>query len=238
VAFPGLPFESSTLGIHHSIRDVLRRDRVLLGALLVSSLFWFVGGVIQPAVNELGKNRLGLNDGRTSVMLAWMATGIAAGCAAAAKLSHHRINVKLITWLGISAPAPLPLDQRSASSMESMWTMIATAGGREWGFRVALAGVGFFGGLFIVPLQVLIQTRPPEDLKGRMIGAMNLANWMAIVFSAVFFGLCGAVLSTMNQTVGSVTFTPISWIFAALGVCLIPVAIFYRPNVESVPGQH
>ena len=40
------------------------------------------------------------------------------------------------------------------------------------------------GGLFIVPLQVFMQARPPEDQKGRMIGAMNLVNWIAILFAA------------------------------------------------------
>lgn len=245
VAYPGLKFQPSMLGVHRSIRDVVRRDRVLLGALLVSSLFWFVGGVIQPAVNELGKNRLGLDDGRTSVMLAWMATGIAVGCAAAAKLSHHRINVQLITrgcwgiiasllvvtWLGTTAPPPLPPELRS-TAVESMGEMIVTAGGREWSLRLALASVGFFGGLFIVPLQVLIQTRPPDDLKGRMIGAMNLANWTAIVLSAVFFGIGGTILASMPQTVDGITYTPISGIFAALAVCLVPVAIWYRPRVD------
>ena len=57
----------------------------------------------------------------------------------------------------------------------------------EWAARATMTGLGFSAGFFIVPLQVFLQARPPKDQKGRMIGAMNLVNWIAIVLSAVFY---------------------------------------------------
>jgi acyl-[acyl-carrier-protein]-phospholipid O-acyltransferase/long-chain-fatty-acid--[acyl-carrier-protein] ligase len=51
-----------------------------------------------------------------------------------------------------------------------------------------LAGLGFFGGFFIVPVSALIQHRPEEDKKGGVIGA---ANWLSFVgiggASAVYY---------------------------------------------------
>jgi acyl-[acyl-carrier-protein]-phospholipid O-acyltransferase/long-chain-fatty-acid--[acyl-carrier-protein] ligase len=94
--------------------------------------------------------------------------------------------------------------------------------------RAGMLGIGFFGGLFIVPLQVLMQTRPPEDLKGRMIGAMNLVNWLAICLAAAFVGISTAVLKSLDLGV--------NWVFGAMAVILVPVAIFYHPPDESLNG--
>ena len=44
VAHPGLPFRWSTLGINTETRTLLLKDRRLLSVLLISSVFWFVGG--------------------------------------------------------------------------------------------------------------------------------------------------------------------------------------------------
>ncbi len=38
-------------------------------------------------------------------------------------------------------------------------------------------------GLFALPVQVFLQSRPPDKLKGRVIGTMNLVNWIAIILS-------------------------------------------------------
>ena len=50
-----------------------------------------------------------------------------------------------------------------------------------------LVGVGLFAGFFYVPLAVFMQVRPPTEKKGRMIGAMNLVNWIGIMLAAGFY---------------------------------------------------
>ena len=85
--------------------------------------------------------------------------------------------------------------------------------------RFTLAGLGLFAGLFVVPLQVFMQSRPPEDQKGRMIGAMNLVNWIGILLAAGFYQLCVTVFELEDVGIS------ISWIFAITSLLLIPVAI-------------
>ena len=90
--------------------------------------------------------------------------------------------------------------------------------------RVLLVGVGFFAGFFYVPLAVIMQVRPPADQKGRMIGAMNLVNWIGIMLAAVFYLVVIEACKLLEIRV--------SWIFAMSAAVMLPVAMFYRPNVQ------
>ncbi len=94
----------------------------------------------------------------------------------------------------------------------------------ETACRLMLVGVGFFAGFFYVPLAVIMQVRPPAQLKGRMIGAMNLINWIGIVLAAVFYLVVIEVCKLLQIRV--------TWIFVMAAAVMVPVALFYRPNVE------
>ncbi|MEQ9411675.1 MAG: MFS transporter [Fuerstiella sp.] len=83
VARPGLKFEAGNLFVPQDVRSFLLLDRRLLNALLVMTMFWFVGGVAQPAVNNLGELTLHLSRTRTSLLAAAIGVGIATGCVVA-----------------------------------------------------------------------------------------------------------------------------------------------------------
>src|SRR5690606_12664855 len=105
--------------------------------------------------------------------------------------------------------------------------------------RLGMLGVGFFGGLFIVPLQVFLQARPPEDQKGRMIGTMNLINWIAICLAAAFVGISTLILKKIQGAAagveeGSAQVLEVHWIFAVMALIILPVAIFYHPPDENL----
>ncbi|MFN7290692.1 MAG: MFS transporter, partial [Pirellula sp.] len=68
------------VGVSPSIRQLLWQDRQLLAALIVSSTFWLVSGVVMPTVNALGKAQLQLDsDTKTSVLAGALAIGIIIG---------------------------------------------------------------------------------------------------------------------------------------------------------------
>jgi acyl-[acyl-carrier-protein]-phospholipid O-acyltransferase/long-chain-fatty-acid--[acyl-carrier-protein] ligase len=233
VAQPGLKFHWPDLVMNKDTWDMLRADKLLVEVLLISSLFWFLGGVMQPASNTFGKRQLGLDDGTTSLLQAFLAIGIAAGCVLAGKLSHHEINFGLVrigSWgligsllflmlLGVSHAAGISSDDGEGLPFGILHNLC----------RLGMLGVGFFGGLFIVPLQVFMQARPPEDQKGRMIGAMNLVNWLAICLAAGFYIVSAVLLNRMKLE--------IHWIFGVMACIILPVAIFYHPPDESLSAN-
>lgn len=242
IAHPGLKLKPSSLAIDSSLWDLLRSDRKLLGVLAVSSLFWLVAGLVPVTVNAFGKSQLQLTDTRTSLMAACMGIGIAFGCVLAGKLSKGRMRFGLVTagaWglivgfllaaaIGWFGTADVPPEIASAQQ-ENPLTAPAAAPDNpaQWPAYIVMVGLGMCAGLFAVPLQVYLQHRPPREFKGRMIGAMNLVNWIGIVISAGLY----AALSVMFRD-GRYY----AWIFAVAALLLLPVALFYRPKDEALSG--
>ena len=232
VAHPGLEFQWSALTINRETRTMLRADTLLLEVLLVSSIFWFLGGVMLPAANSFGKIQLELDNSRTSLLGAFMGVGIALGCVVSGKLSHQQVNFRLVrigSWGLVIALALLWLLGRRHNALTLELPKVDAAEITEFWSRFVMLAVGFFGGLFIVPLQVFMQARPPEDQKGRMIGAMNLINWLAICLAAVFMGLATLTLDRWQLSP--------HWIFGSMALMLLPVAVFYHPPDEKLNGE-
>src|SRR5436190_18257611 len=85
--------------------------------------------------------------------------------------------------------------------------------------------LGAAAGMLAVPVQVFIQSRPPEDQKGRMIAVMNLTNFIAILLS----GLIYLGLDRLITAAG----WPRSVLFAFNAMLILPVAVLYRPREVS-----
>ena len=96
VAQPNLQFDWSSIAIATETRQLLKRDRTLLGVLVMSSVFWFVGGTVYPpAINTFAKEQLRLDDLTTGAMAASTGLGIAIGCVLAGLLSKDQVR----SWL-------------------------------------------------------------------------------------------------------------------------------------------
>ncbi|MCA9122109.1 MAG: MFS transporter [Planctomycetaceae bacterium] len=216
---PGLRFEASTLWISRETRRMLRDDRPLLNALLASSVFWLGAAMVQMAVIALGKLQLGQNEFWTSVLTAAVSIGIAIGSVVAGEVSRNQFNTRvlktgvwgLVLFLMLLAPQG--------------W------GGRPhllgyWGSLIALVALGVFTGMFAVPLQVFLQSRPPAGEKGRMIAAQNLCNWIGITMSAGLYLASDRVLVMFAW--------PRSYTFALTALILLTIAILYRPKNTSL----
>ena len=237
VAVPGLPFASSMLcAFDRPTRALLRQDRIAVKVLLISSLFWFMGGTMHQLVNEFGVYQWKLGDAKTSLLLASIGVGIAVGCVSAAKLSRHRINFALVTrgaWGMMFCLVVLWLIAWMAGS-PSVWSEAnwhwwgaptVLPGVWMWGAGAALSLLGFSAGIFVVPLQVFLQVCSTGELKGRMMGTMNLINFCGLVASAVAFLALRSLWGELEL--------PISWTFPVLALVVLPVAIWFRPPEQS-----
>ena len=93
-----------------------------------------------------------------------------------------------------------------------------------WGSLPALAMLGVAAGFFAIPLQVFIQSRPPEEHKGRMIAIMNQANFLAIMMSGFTYGRFDQIVESLQW--------PRSPIFAMMAALILPVLVLYRPKFD------
>lgn len=98
-----------------------------------------------------------------------------------------------------------------------------------WGSMPMFLVMGAFTGLFAVPLQVFMQSRPPDDKKGRMIAVMNQANWIGILLAvAIYWGLT-KIIEWQDW--------PRSICFLFIAVLMLPIALFYHPKNEMLSDQ-
>jgi acyl-[acyl-carrier-protein]-phospholipid O-acyltransferase/long-chain-fatty-acid--[acyl-carrier-protein] ligase len=215
IAHPAARFSWQSVAVSRETWEMLKADAPLRMALLVYCLFWFVAAVVPLATNAVGIRQLGLNEEDTSLMLACVAIGIAVGCALAGWLSAERVSFRLVrigAWgicLGLLLLAIVPAAGFS--------TAVAYRG-----CQLVLGAAGVFTGLLAVPLQVFLQSRPPDEQKGRVIGTMNLVNWIGIILSGVYYLLCQIVMDRFGF--------PPSGTFAITAVLLLPVAWAYHPE--------
>jgi MFS family permease len=201
------------LWVSQSIRSLLGSDRALLGAVIVSSLFWLVSGVVMPTVNALGKVQIELDsDTKTSFLTGALAIGIIIG-AILANLVFKKTTAQVQVITGL-------VGMIVSLSLVGLWK----PGGAHllgyWGALFGLIATGLFAAVFILPVQVFMQARPPAEAKGRMIGTMNLANFIGILLAGPLY----QVLLVVSQFRG----WPVSSIFIMLAIILVPIVLKFQ----------
>jgi acyl-[acyl-carrier-protein]-phospholipid O-acyltransferase/long-chain-fatty-acid--[acyl-carrier-protein] ligase len=235
-ANPSLRFTPEALTVPRDMIDLLRADRPLLMALFVSSVFWLLAGLVPPAVNSLGKLVLQVGDDNTSYLSAMIGVGIAVGCAIGGLVSCGRVNFRLlrigsigllVSLAIVSIPAHGNIDAlKDAAGKLSHLPGIgeSTHWLGYWSSMPMFLVMGVFTGLFAVPLQVFMQSRPPDDKKGRMIAVMNQANWVGILLAVALYWSLTKLIEWQDWP------RSISFLFIAL--LMLPIALFYHPKNE------
>ncbi|MGA2212407.1 MAG: MFS transporter [Bryobacteraceae bacterium] len=189
------PFAEIRTGIQH-----IYRDRPMGFTVAGISYFWFLGALFQMTVILLGSESLRLSDTRIGLLVTALAAGIGAGSIAAGRLSGDTVEIGLVPYgaalLGLSSIF-LGFAHSFASSV--LW----------------LAGAGFAGGLFIVPLNAFLQEHAEPKEKGRLLATNNFLNMIGVV-------LASGALYLLHDLLG---WTP-SHILAALGVLTLAATIY------------
>lgn len=217
-AKPKMKFDPSDLILNKETRKVLWNNRPLLAALVSTSVFWATGGLVYPqAINEVGLLQLGLSEAMTGLMAAGTGLGIAVGCIIGMLLSKGRFNARLVRLGAIGMFAGLILLALPGFKPNS--TLLGATG-----TALGLVWLGICAGLYSVPLQVFIQAHAPAEHKGRVIGAMNLSNWIGIFSS-------GGIFLAINPMLKSNGLPP-NLLFGVGAFFLLPVVLFYWPKSE------
>ena len=217
-ADPGLRFRWSHLFMDRPTRRSLASDPPLWQALLATCLFWLVGGIAMQAVNLLGLRQLRVNELQTSILVAVIGLGIAAGSVMAGRWSRGRADFRLVragSWSMVVC----------CFLMAVSWPNGQHVLGYS-GSLVVLFALGAATGIFIIPLQVFLQSRPSAERKGRIIAVMNQWNFVAILLSGIVYAVASSVLLTNNL--------PPSGMFALMGGLMLIVACCYRPDTQRI----
>ncbi|HEU5414215.1 MAG TPA: acyl-[ACP]--phospholipid O-acyltransferase [Candidatus Angelobacter sp.] len=173
-ADPAKKFRPNFLGDLYSNCREFYPDRVLRLAVLGNTYFWFLGALLQFNIVFYAHDVLKVASVDNGILQAAAAIGIGVGSVAAGYLSGNKIEYGLIPLgsIGITVLA-------AALSFHGL-SFAAVLG--------LLAAVGFASGFFAVPINALIQHRPPDNQRGAVIAAANLLSFIGVFLaSAAYF---------------------------------------------------
>ena len=164
----------------------LYADRRLWLTVVGISWFWFLGALLQMSVIRLGRDELGLGGSGTGLLQAAIAIGIGVGSIAAGRLSGEKVE-----------PGLVPLGSLGMG-VSALW--LAFGGRSETQALLALGALGFFGGLFVVPLNALLQQKSDPALRGRIIACNNFLNTIGILLASGAAWASGNLLGWSPRT--------------------------------------
>jgi len=165
------------------LRLMIRR-RYLMVIALGWAFFDIIGVLVLQAILDF-KLLLGLTDKETSLLNLPLLAGVGLGSALAGILSKGRIRAGLIP-IGAAGIA-LFFVFMGLISLTLPWTVIL------------LFGLGIFGGLYVVPLQALIQAKAPPKMRGRVTGTTNFLGFSFIAAGGALYWFLRAVLHLSVQ---------------------------------------
>jgi acyl-[acyl-carrier-protein]-phospholipid O-acyltransferase/long-chain-fatty-acid--[acyl-carrier-protein] ligase len=154
--------------------QILAKDKPMALTVAGISFFWFIGGLVQLTLVVFVNHTLHGSESQIGLLVAALAIGIGAGSMASGRISGERIE------LGLVAP--------SGVLMGLSGMALGTVSTEAWAF-VWLTLMGFFGGLFIVPLNTFLQDEAPAAEKGRILATNNFANMLGVILASGFLWL-------------------------------------------------
>ncbi len=166
----------------------MRGNRTVFLSVLGISWFWFYGATFLAQLPNWTKLNLGGNEEVVTLLLTVFSLGIGLGSLLCEKLSGHKVEIGLVP-LGSIGLSLFGVDIYFAAPGEALITGLGAAAwlAKAGSTRVLidLALIGISGGLFIVPLYALIQTRSEASHRSRIIAGNNILNAAFMVVSAV-----------------------------------------------------
>lgn len=178
----------------------LTERRTVFLSILGISWFWFYGAMLVTQFPNLTRNVLSGTEYVVTLLLVTFSLGIGAGSLLCERLSGHKIELGLVPFGSIGLTV-FGIDLWWATSGVSphppLGAMDFLRDSAHWRILADLALIGIFGGLYIVPLYALVQSRSDPASRSRTIAGNNILNALFIVAAA----LLAIVLFRLSATI-------------------------------------
>ena len=196
---PNSPAADSALKINwNPITETVRNVKLIWPqqqiwlAIVAISWFWFYGATLLAQFPNLAKDVLHGDESLFILLLAVFSIGIGIGSLLCEKLSKGRVELGLVVFgaIGLSLfgadlyVASTNIHAASGDALQSYMSFVSTLS--HWRLLADIALTGLFGGFYVVPLYVLLQTRSEKSHQSRVIAANNIMNALFMVASAGF----------------------------------------------------
>lgn len=176
--------------VTETIRNISfsKKNRAVFLSLLGNSWFWFYGAIILAQFPLYAKNYLHGDHYVFVLLLTIFSFGIGAGSLLCERLSGHKVEIGLVPFgsIGLSVFGfDLYLASLTYTNSFAVDVMGFLQQVGSWRILFDISMIGVFGGLYIVPLFALIQTRCDPKHLSRTIAGMNILNAIFMVVAAL-----------------------------------------------------
>ena len=176
---------------YRSIRFIWSQQTIWLGIVAIS-WFWFYGATLLAQFPNLAKNVLYGDESVFILLLSVFSLGIGLGSLLCEKLSKGRTELGLVVFGAIGLTvfgadlyySSIHIHSAGSALVQNYQIFLGTFS--HWRLLADVLLIGLFGGFYIVPLYVLIQTRAQKGFQSRVIAANNIMNALFMVLSAGF----------------------------------------------------
>jgi MFS family permease len=176
--------------IWHLFRLVLGFPRAFK-TILAISWFWFLGATFLSLLPAYARHALGANENVLTALLAGFSIGVAIGAVASDFLSRGRLSVNLppVGALGLAVMAvelwfATPAEPLAvAPALADRTAFFSTVTG--WRILIDFIIIAAFAGIYVTPLNAVLQAEAPRRRRARFIAASNMMDASFMVISAL-----------------------------------------------------
>ncbi|MEM1343765.1 MAG: MFS transporter [Pseudomonadota bacterium] len=197
--------------------------REAMRTILFISWFWFLGATFLSLLPSYAREELGVDEGVLTVLLAGFSIGVALGALMSERLTRGKIGMEMapIGALGLSVMAVelwfATPERAAAQSVEALLDRAAFFSDLTgWRLLVDFILLAAFAGLYVTPLNAVLQSLSPEDRRASYIACSNVIDAALIVLSAVVVAVLVALAVQTTEVLVLVTVTglPIAFLVA------------------------
>jgi acyl-[acyl-carrier-protein]-phospholipid O-acyltransferase/long-chain-fatty-acid--[acyl-carrier-protein] ligase len=159
---------------------LIKGNNPIRHSLMAVSYFWFAGAVLQLNTLIYVNDVLKASSQISGILLTLVVVGIALGSVLAGKLSQEKVELGLV---------PLGAIGMSLFTLDLYFSQHSLARTLADGFFLGLSS-----GVFVIPLNTLIQSRSPQEDRGRILATANFLSFVAILLASGFLWFLETIL--------------------------------------------
>lgn len=174
---------------------VASKQPSLLTACIGSAFFMFLGAFVQLNMIPFAINSLHLTDIQGGYLFLLVALGIGAGAYTAGRISGKTVELAIVPIAGVCVSILCYLIDMSTDNLTLVIVLIPI--------------LGFFGGMWAIPLDSYIQIASPAQYRGQMVAATNFLSFFGVLLASGLIYLINDVLLFKSDTgftiIGTIT---------------------------------
>lgn len=204
-------------------------EKLVFWLIIGLSWYWFLGSIYLTQIPNLARSVLMADPMLVPILLLLFLLGLSVGSLACERFSKGQVNPRLVpvgalgvTVMGIELVlACKSVMAASAAADVTAIQPLAVLMGRAdiWRVVIDVALLGVCGGVYVVPMAALLQSRSDKRVRAQIMGANNVYNALFMVASAIMGAM---LLGKLGWTI------PDMFIVVVLLHLLICGVIFWR----------